>query len=201
MRMLLVVVFISILAGPLVAQSNEVSVLAGSTSVSTTKSDATDIQFDNASAVGLAYNRFWTDSISTELSVLRSSHDGSVRFAGERLLDLGSLDLTTIAAIAQFHFIRSRTVDVYAGAGVANITADDLESTDLRAAGVTNISVDSSTSWIANAGAAYTLGHGIAVGIDGRYVRYRPDSTSTGGEPVTLDLDPLTIALALKLRF
>jgi outer membrane protein W len=189
------------MASPLLAQKNEVSILAGSTSVSSTNANGSEVKFDNASAVGLAYNRFWTPRFSTELSYLRSSHDGSLRFGGDPVLDLGSLDLTTIGAIAQFHFLRSQTWDVYAGAGVASISADDLTSRDLSAAGITNIAVGTRTSWILNAGAAYGLSHGIAVGIDSRYARYRPSSASPGTEGVPLKLDPLTVALALKFRF
>ena len=200
MRIMYAAVLAIAIACPLFAQKNEISILAGSTSVSTTSSDASEVKFDNASAVGLAYNRFWTPRFSTELSYMRSSHDGSLRFGGDPFLDLGSLDLTTVAGIAQFHFVRSQTWDAYAGAGVAVISAGDLSSKDLTTAGLGSISVDTVTTWIANAGAAYGLSHGIAIGIDGRYARYRPDSTSKGTQ-VPLKLDPLTVALAFKFRF
>jgi outer membrane protein W len=201
MRTLFAAVLAMAVASPILAQKNEVSILAGSTSVSSTNSDGGEVKFDNASAVGVAYSRFWSPRFSTELSYMRSSHDGSLRFGGDPLLDLGSLDLTTLAAIAQFHFLRSQTFDVYAGAGVATISTSDLKSSDLALAGIGTVSVDTSTTWIANAGAVYSLGHSIGVGIDGRYAHYRPDSTSAGAESVALKLDPVTVALALKFRF
>lgn len=201
MRTLFAAVLTVAIASPLMAQKNEVSILAGSTSVSSTNTNETEVKFDNASAVGLAYSRYWTPRFSTEFSYMRSSHDGSLRFSGDPLLDLGSLDLTTIAGIAQFHFLRSEAFDVYAGAGVAVISASDLKSRDLTAAGIESVSVDTGTGWIANAGAVYNLGHSIGIGIDGRYAHFRPATTSPGAESVSLKLDPVTIALAVKFRF
>jgi len=197
MRTLITVIFAAAVASPLFAQSNEISILAGSTSVGSSEG----IEFDNASAVGLAYNRFWTNLISTELSGTRSSHDGSLRFGDQQLIDLGSLDLTTIGATLQFHFINSGSLDVYAGPGIAYVSAGDLKSNDLAAAGITSVDIDTQTSWLVNAGGAFKFGHGVAIGVDGKYVHYEPDSSSAGGDVVALKLDPLTVGLTLKFHF
>jgi hypothetical protein len=112
MRNIFAVLLAVAITSPLLAQKNEVSILAGSTSISSTNSNEGEVKFDDASAVGIAYSRYWTPRFSTEFSYMRSSHDGSLRFGGAPVLDLGSLDLTTIAAIAQFHFLRSQAFDV-----------------------------------------------------------------------------------------
>ena len=201
MRSLIAIALVAIVTSPLLAQSNELALLGGMTSVSTTNSGGSSIDFDNGTAYGLSYNRFWTRSFSTDFSVMKSSHDGNIGFEGEPLLDTGSLDLTTFAGTLQYHVIHTRPLDVYVGAGAAHVSADDLKSADLVAAGVPNVSIDSQTTWLLNAGAAIGIGRSFAVGIDGKYVRYRPDSASPGTDVVRLDLDPLTIALALKFRF
>ena len=201
MRSLFAVALAALVSAPLAAQSNEVAVFGGSTHVSTTDTDGSSIKFDSGTAFGAGYNHFWTQRISSEFSFLRSSHEGSIRFGGDPLLNVGKLDLMTIAAVAQFHIVRSRSLDVYAGGGAAYVQADDLSSADLRTAGISSVKVDTKTTWVANAGASIALNRTFAVGIDGKYVHYRPSSASAGSDAVTLDLDPLTIALALKFRF
>jgi outer membrane protein W len=201
MRSLFAVVLAAIVATPLLAQSNEISLLAGTSRLGTTDTGDSDVHFDGGMAYGVSYNRFWTSTFSTDFSAMRTSNDGSIRSAGATLLDAGSLDLTMYGATLQFHPLGHQKLDVYAGAGVANVKADDLESADLRAAGITNVHVGTRTTWLANVGAAIGIGRSFAVGVDGKYVRYRPSSASPGGEAVRLDLDPLILSLAVKFRF
>ena len=200
MRKLFIVAVAAMVALPLLGQNNEVSAYVGATHVSTTDTADSSVKFDSGTAYGLSYNRYWTSRISTDFSAMRSSHDGELSVGGEPALALGSLDLTTVAAIAQFHLIRNTFLDFYGGVGVAYIQADDLTSPDLQNAGVTNVHVGTETTPVANLGVAVGVKR-FAVGVDSRYVRYRPGSASPGQPGVTLNLDPITVALALKFRF
>jgi outer membrane protein W len=202
MRLRSFIILISLLsAASLFAQSNEISVLAGLSRLSKTDVEGSEVRFDVGTAYGVSYNRFWTTHFSTDVALLSTSNDASVRFGGQELFNAGSLDLRVLALTAQFHCIRHRALDVYAGAGAANVSASDLESADLALAGIDKVRVASRTTWLANAGAAIGLGHSFAVGVDGKYVRYRPSSASPGGDPVRLDVDPMIVTLVLKFRF
>ena len=200
MRKLLIVAAAAMVALPLLAQNNEISGYVGATHLGTTDTAGSSIKFDTGTTYGLSYNHYWTSRISTDFSAMQSSSDGELRVGGERALDLGSLDLTTFAAIAQFHIIRNTFLDFYGGVGVAYIQADDLTSSDLQTAGITNVHVGTETSGIANIGLAVGIKR-FAVGVDGRYAHYRPGSASPGQPGVRLNLDPITVALALKFRF
>jgi opacity protein-like surface antigen len=190
-----------LLALPLLAQSNELSLLGGKARMSKTDVGGSEVRFDSGNAYGIAYNRFWGTWLSADLSAMKTRNDAHVRFAGQNVLNAGKLNLRLLAATAQFHCVHHGALDAYAGAGVVNVHADDLKSADLATAGVTNVRVKTRTTWLANLGAAIGIGHGFAVGVDGKYVRYRPDSAEPGGEVVRLKLDPLIVSLALKFRF
>lgn len=190
-----------LLALPLLAQSNEVTLLVGTARASKTEVDGSEVRFDSGSAYGISYNRFWGTWFSTDFTAMKTRNDARIRFGGEDLLDAGTLNLRLLAAIAQFHCVHDGALDAYAGAGVVNVNADDLNSADLATAGVTSVRVKSRTTWLADLGAAYGIGRSFAIGVDGKYVRYRPDSAEPGGEAVRLKVDPLIVSLAVKFRF
>ncbi|MGZ7030953.1 MAG: OmpW family outer membrane protein [Thermoanaerobaculia bacterium] len=189
------------LALPLLAQSNELTLLGGKARVSKTEVDGSEVRFDSGNAYGISYNRFWGSWFSTDFTAMKTRNDARIRFGGEDILDAGTLNLRLLAAIAQFHCLHEGALDAYAGAGVVNVNADDLNSADLATAGVTGVRVKSRTTWLADVGAAIGIGHSFAVGVDGKYVRYRPDSAEAGGEAVRLKIDPVIVSLALKFRF
>jgi outer membrane protein W len=80
------------------------------------------------------------------------------------------------------------------------VSAKDLSSADLDTAGIGRVKIDHKASWDANAGVNIGLGKMFAVAIDGKYIKYEPDS-SAAGTTEKLKLDPVVISAGIKLRW
>lgn len=157
------------------------------------------IQFDEQGGGGLSLNHFWTDSFSTELSNQLYPADMKIGIEGvPGTFDVGNLEITSTALIGQFHFQRSNRLSPYLGAGIAHLSgkfdpADDVTPEE-------NFDLESKTTWTASAGADVTLPHHIALAAE---VRYTPWSAQAKDDPSSdaIDLDPLTVGVAVKYRF
>jgi outer membrane protein W len=158
--------------------------------------DVFDVEFDEDMGVGLLYNRFWTNSFSTELAYQRLGADLTVRFQ-DVATQLGDLDLDVLSATAQFHFGRRSILSPYIGAGVAYISgeagfidADELQSADLR----------SEVEFLANAGLNLNLGRSFAIFLDGKYILYEARGRGDSADDA-VEINPLIIAGGIKWRF
>ncbi len=112
--------------------------------------------------------------------------------------DVGNLEITSIAAMGQFHLQRSNRLSPYLGAGIAHLSGN-FDPAD----GVTpeeNFDLESKTTLTASAGADLALPHHIALAAE---VRYTPWSAKAKGDPSSdaIELDPLTFGVAVKYRF
>jgi outer membrane protein W len=158
--------------------------------------DIFDAEFDEDMGVGVLYNRYWTNSFSTEFAYQRLGADLTLSL-DDVAADVAELDLDVLSATAQFHFARGSLLSPYIGAGVAYISGeagaldeDEFESADL----------ENEIDFLVNAGLTVGLGRGFAVFLDGKYVMYEAIGE---GEPEeeALELNPLIIAAGIKFRF
>lgn len=158
--------------------------------------DVFDLEFDEDMGVGILYNRFWTNSFSTEFAYQRLGADLTLSFE-DIAEDVGSLDLDILSATGQLHFARGSIISPYIGGGVAyvsgeagSIDEDELDDTDL----------ESEVEFLANAGLNLGLGRSFIVFLDGKYILYeaRGEGESDGE---ALDINPLIISGGIKFRF
>ena len=195
-------VLILLCALPLSAQSNEVGLWYGFSQVGDTDDEDSTVAFDDGDGLGVSFNHFWTSHLSTEVSAMQLSHDGSLELAGTSALETGSLDLTALSATVQWHFApRAAFLSPYVGAGVSYVTADDITSADLQLIGIERVEIDNSIAVTGQAGLDIAFSRRFAVGVDAKYIRYRPDSAAPVGDALQLDLDPLVFSAGLKLRW
>ncbi len=195
-----VVVLVCLMALPLSAQSNEIGVWYSTAQLKDTGDAGGKLTFDNAKGYGFSFNHFWTGAISTELALSRLHANGGIDINGTRVLDSGRLKLMPVTADLQWHFAHASMISPYVGAGVAYVKAGDLTSSDLDLAGIGRVKIDKKTTWNAGAGIDIALGRMFAIAVDGKYIKYEPDS-SAAGSTEKLKLNPLVISGGVKLRW
>ena len=158
--------------------------------------DIFDVEFDEEMGVGVLYNRFWTNSFSTEFAYQRLGADLTLSFE-DVAEDVSELDLDMLSGTAQLHFLRGGMISPYVGAGVAYISgeAGAIDQTEIE-----SVDLESTVDFLANAGINVSLGRGFAVFLDGKYVMYEANGEDDPDEEA-LELNPLIIAGGIKLRF
>jgi outer membrane protein W len=158
--------------------------------------DIFDVEFDEDMGYGVSYNRFWTNSFSTEFAYQKLGADLTVSFE-DIAEDAGDLNLDILSATAQFHFARGSIISPYIGGGAAyisgeagSIDSDELEDADL----------ENEVDFLANAGINVGLGRSLVVFLDGKYVMYEARGEDDTDDEA-LDVNPLIISGGIKFRF
>ena len=156
--------------------------------------DIFDVEFDEDMGYGVLYNRFWTNSFSTEFAYQKLGADLTVSFE-DITEDAGELDLDILSATAQIHFARGSIISPYIGGGAAyisgeagSIDSDELEDADL----------ENEIDFLANAGLNVGLGRSLIVFLDGKYILYEARGED---DPDSLEINPLIISGGIKFRF
>ena len=159
------------------------------------------IETDSGVGAGLSANFFITDRLSTEIGVSWLSADAEMSFEDIEF-EMDAVEMIPVTLGLQYHFVRESRWDPYAGAGVAWVSAADIQSSDLDNLGVGAIDLDDEVSWFANAGVGYRLGDHFGLAFDVRYIDYGPASTSKAtGATEELEFSPLVTSLGLRVRF
>ena len=197
---LLFVLVLALPASPLFAQSNDIGVWYSSTHLSTTRADGSDVKFSSGHGYSVSYNHFWFGHFSTDFAYASLRNNGHIRVNGENVLDLGRLTTKIGTAIAQWHFSRGGFLDPYVGAGAAYVKAGNLNSSDLALSPIGSVEIKKKVGWAANGGVNVNFSHGLAVAIDGKYVPYKPNSTSAGSS-LKLKLNPTILSAGVRFRF
>lgn len=201
-RLALAALLLLLASLPLAAQSTDVGLWIAAAQIGDTDSDGSTIKFDDGRGFGASLNHFWTDHLSTEISATALKSDNSGIFVDrQRIFESGELKMIPITAAVQWHFGRHARFDPYIGGGVAYVLTDDLESDSLRGVNIERVEIDDGMGWTVGAGATFALSNRLGIGLDAKYIRFRPDSASAGGTPVELQLDPLVISAGVRLRF
>ena len=124
------------------AQNNELGVFISTSQFEDSEiddaGDIFDVEFDEDMGYGILYNRYWTNSFSTEFAYQKLGADLTVSFE-DIAADAGDLNLDVLSATAQIHFARNSMISPYIGGGAAyvsgeagSIDTDELEDADLE---------------------------------------------------------------------
>jgi outer membrane protein W len=200
-RLALALILVSFSALPLFAQSNEIGLWYAGSRVSNTNDGDARLKFDTGSGSGFSAGHYWGNHIATVLAYTSTEADGTISVAGTPVIDAGKLKLKLFTVTADWHFARKAMLDPYAGIGFVDVQVDDLTSNDLVAAGAAPVAVENDSGWSANAGVNVNFARHWGVGIDGKYFRYHPRTTSAGVDTGRLDLNPIVVSVGLRLRF
>ena len=195
-------VLLSLLAFPLLgfAQSNELGIFISTSQFDDGEiqdaDDILEVEFDEDMGYGVSFNRYWTQSFSTEFAYQKLGADLTVSF--EDIAETaGDLNLDILSATAQFHFARGSIISPYIGGGAAyisgeagSIDVDEIEDADL----------ENEFEWLANAGVNFNIGQSFGLFIDGKYILYEARAEGDD-EDEAVDINPLVIAGGIKFRF
>jgi opacity protein-like surface antigen len=158
--------------------------------------DTIDVDFDEDMGYGILYNRFWTNSFSTEFAYQRLGADLTASL-GNISEEAGDLDLDILSATAQFHFARGSLLSPYIGGGAAYVSG---EAGAIDEDEIGNADLENDVDFLVNAGLNLNLGQRFSIFLDGKYVMYEARGE---GDPddEALDINPLIISAGIKLRF
>jgi len=114
----LVALFGSGLVCPVQAEKGDMQVRFGVV-YSTPNDDRTDgavkTELDDAFGIQAGFEYMVTDSIGVEPAVTSTNHDIEITEPGFPNLDFGDVDLVTLSASVNFHFLPERKLDVFVG--------------------------------------------------------------------------------------
>ena len=195
-------VLLSLLAFPLFgfAQSNELGIFISTSQFDDGEiqdaDDILEVEFDEDMGYGVSFNRFWTDSFSTEFAYQKLGADLTVSFE-DIAADAGDLNLDILSATGQIHFARGSIISPYIGGGAAyisgeagSIDVDEIEDADL----------ENEFEWLANAGVNFNIGRSFGIFIDGKYILYEARGEGDSDDEA-VEINPLVIAGGIKFRF
>ena len=207
-RTIIAVIAVLIATPSLFAQAGRSDVgvaIVGSSLTDTTIVDAGDkikFDFDEKTGLGLSFNRYWTDQFSTEVALQNISADLKLSEEGSPItFNVGKLEARSITAMGQWHFMHTGRFQPYVGAGVAHMTGEFKFNNDFLEPGDDpKTDLESKTTWTASVGANIPLTRSLSLGTEFKYI---PWSTveKGGSSDDSIDVDPLTFAVALKWRF
>ncbi len=166
--------------------------------------DDITVDFDEQIGYGISFNHFWTDRFSTEIAAQKYAADMifSSGFGGAELaFNAGELDVTSITAMGQMHFRRATRFAPYIGAGVARVSGefDPVDDPD-DPANSAPFDLESETTWTAAVGANVRMTDRIFFVGELKYIPW--NATATGDTTSdSADLDPVTLAAGVKIRF
>jgi len=203
-----------LLSIPLSAQTNEIGVFANHASLSSTTASDSSVgltarqTYNSRTGFGISFNHYFSQSVSLQLTAqdVKANTRLAVSSGGVTSnFNAGSIELRQYDAALQWHFIPSGWMNPYVGAGVARIQNGKMripaELTDSGTAAET-ASLDSKTTWLADAGVDFRVSRNALITLNARYTRYSTGFGATPDDPVQrLKLDPITIAAGLSLRF
>jgi len=193
------IVFLALIAVPLFGQSNDIAVWIGKSRVGTTNTSGASVHFDRGDSFGASWNHFFSNQLSTELAAFAVRHDGTLKVGGVDAFDVGRLRMIPITAMVQWHLVHFRRIDPHLGGGLAYVRSDNLHSSDLDNAGIGRVKIKSRIGWAADAGVMYGITDKLGVGVDARYIGYRPSSGPSDAS-VKLELSPVIYSIGLRWR-
>jgi outer membrane protein W len=169
---------------------------------STRFDDDFSTEFDSGTGAGISTNIYWSPNFSTEIAVFRLRSDSRILFADFDRYEMGRADITPFTLGVQYHFAGQSRIDPYLGGGLAYVMADDLKHQDLDFLGIGTVELDDELTWYANAGIGFHITPGFALVLDGRYIPYKPTSTSTfTGLEEELEFTPLILSVGARFRW
>jgi outer membrane protein W len=206
-------VFVSTLlfAVSLSAQSNHVTLFANSAALSSTSTTDPDVgriklAFGSHTGYGVAFDHFLSPELAFHASAEKLRAASRLEFPdqGGVSVNAGSLDLTEYTAGFHWYFLTRSIVRPYAGAGVARIQGGKLHiPADFTSSGLEEtISLDSKTTWNADAGIDISAGANGAVVLNVRYTPYKTHFGAAPDDPLQfMKLNPVTFGAGFRWKF
>jgi outer membrane protein W len=199
----------------LFAQSNDITLFANHSSFhSTSETDPTTgfiakLKFDSKVGYGISFDHFLSPDLSIQLLAQQLKADTKLELTGAGTSvseDAGTLDLKQYDVALHWYFLPANSsFRPYVGGGVARIQGGKLHiPADLSGSGsaAETVSLDSKTSWVADAGIDVRIARQAAISVTAKYTPYKTSFGAAPGDPVQrLKLDPLTLAAGLRWRF
>lgn len=194
------------------AQSNQVGVFLNSPSFETTTLNDPDVgriklPFDGKTGYGVSFDHFTSPDTAVHLSWQRLRADSRIEFTDQSFnVDAGTMDLNEYTAALHWYFLSDRNmVRPYVGAGIARIQGAKLhipaELTDSGTSDET-VSLDSKTTWTADAGLDVRIGANGAITASVQYTPYKTHFGAAPDDPVQyMKLNPTTFAAGFRWRF
>ena len=192
------IVVLALIAIPVFGQ-NDVAVWVGKSRVGATNTSGASVHFDRGDSVGASWNHFFSAQLSAELAAFAVHHNGTLQVGGVNAFDVGRLRMIPVTAMMQWHLVHFRRIDPHLGGGLAYVRSDSLHSSDLDAAGIGRVKVEGRVGWAADAGLMYGITNKLGVGVDARYIGYRPSSGPPDAS-LKLQLSPVIYSLGLRWR-
>ncbi len=165
------------------------------------------VTVDDAIVPELDFTYFFTNNIAAELILATSPHDitgaGAVSALG-KIADTMALPPTLTF---QYHFAPDAKVRPYVGGGVnwtIFYSEDSTASLDTALGGATNVSLDDSFGWAAQAGVDFDITERVFLNIDVKYIDIDTTATLTTGASVNsveVDIDPIVVGVGVGMRF
>lgn len=186
-------------------QSTEIGgwILATQLKDSTFEDEISDahLKFDEDNGYGISINQFWSERWSTELAVQTFGADllVSTDIVPNREYEGGSIDVTSITAMAQWHFNRGGRFAPYIGGGIAHLSGEySVEVDDVAEDPTTDL--ESELAFTAAIGANIHLTDRVFLATELKYTPWsavvRDDEDGEG-----FDVNPLVLGVGLKARF
>lgn len=148
--------------------------------------------FGDAGTFSFAYNRYWTDALSSRFSLTAYTADLFVVDVGPgQQGGAGDLVMGAWSGALEYHFMRDRRFSPYVAAGLAFV------ATELSDTPIGDIEADSEITGLAGIGADITLTRRWAINLDAMYMPY--DANFDNME--SIDMDPLTYSAGVKFRW
>lgn len=161
--------------------------------------DTIEFDFDESAGYGISFNHFWTDAFSTEFALQKYGADLDLSSDVGPTFTLGELDVTSLTAMAQWHFNRDGRFSPYVGGGVAQISGE-LELDAGLGEPVESIDLESKVTWTAALGANLNLTDRIALAGEMKYIPW--DLNEENGAPEdAIEADPVTFSAGVRFRF
>ena len=209
---ILVSLAVVLFAFSLSAQSNEVGAFFNAPSFKTTTVTDPDIGrvklvFDGKTGYGVSFDHFTSPDTAVHLSWQKLRARSRIELAdqGGASIDAGTMDLNEYTAALHWYFLSERNmVRPYFGAGIARIQGGKLripgELTDSGAD--ETVSLDSKTTWTADAGLDVRIGGNGAITANVQYTPYKTHFGAAPGDPVQfMKVNPTTFAAGFRWRF
>lgn len=157
------------------------------------------IDFEEDLGYGISFNRYWTGAFSTEIALQKLGADTTIGVANNPAVTVGEMDITTITGMGQLHFNRAGRFAPYVGGGVAWVSGE-FEAVAFDEPDDESIDLESELTWAAAVGAHVSLTERIALVGEIKYISWKAMEEG-GTEEDALDVDPLTFAAGVKVRF
>ena len=209
---ILVSLAVLLFAFSLSAQNNQVGVFFTAPSFQTTSTTDPGIGriklvFDGRTGYGVSLDHFTSPDLAAHFSAQRLRASSRIEFPdqGGVSINAGTMDLNEFTAALHWYFLSQRNVvRPYAGAGIARIQGGKLNiPAELTASGTgEEFSLDSKTTWTADAGIDIRVGANGAITASVQYTPYKTHFGAAPDDPLQfMKLNPTTFAAGFRWRF